>query len=156
MSLYIDVKYLNLLSSRLPLYKQKTELKKFNIKFPKTYYAISKKEITLTNLSNADDTKILRNCLKNYESKYNFNCENAGTVFRFLTAFFAIQNGKRLLNGSLRMQNRPIGHLVDALIDLGAIINFKGRHGFYQFENGVNIVSAGMRDPDSDDLETKM
>ena len=30
--------------------------------------------------------------------------------------------------------------------------NVKGRHGFYNFEGGINIVSAGERDPDSDDV----
>lgn len=30
--------------------------------------------------------------------------------------------------------------------------NTKGRHGFYNFEGGVNIVSAGDRDPDADDV----
>lgn len=30
--------------------------------------------------------------------------------------------------------------------------NTKGRHGFYNFEGGVNIVSAGERDPDADDV----
>lgn len=28
--------------------------------------------------------------------------------------------------------------------------NVKGRHGFYNFEGGVNVVSAGERDPDAD------
>ena len=28
----------------------------------------------------------------------------------------------------------------------------KGRHGFYNFENGVNVISAGERDPDADDV----
>lgn len=28
----------------------------------------------------------------------------------------------------------------------------KGKHGFYEFDGGVNIVSAGERDPDSDDV----
>lgn len=30
--------------------------------------------------------------------------------------------------------------------------NVKGRHGFYNFEGGINIVSAGERDPDADDV----
>ena len=30
--------------------------------------------------------------------------------------------------------------------------NIKGRHGFYNFEGGVNVVSAGERDPDADDV----
>jgi len=28
----------------------------------------------------------------------------------------------------------------------------KGKHGFYDFDGGVNVVSAGERDPDSDDV----
>lgn len=28
----------------------------------------------------------------------------------------------------------------------------KGKHGFYEFNGGVNVVSAGERDPDSDDV----
>jgi len=28
----------------------------------------------------------------------------------------------------------------------------KARHGFYNFENGVNVISAGERDPDADDV----
>lgn len=30
--------------------------------------------------------------------------------------------------------------------------NVEGRHGFYNFEGGVKVVSAGQRDPDSDDV----
>lgn len=30
--------------------------------------------------------------------------------------------------------------------------NVKGRHGFYNFEGGVRIISAGERDPDADDV----
>jgi hypothetical protein len=48
----------------------------------------------------------------------------------------------------------------DRVIEFEKLLNkyngVKGRHKFYQFEKGVKVVSAGMRDPDSDDLETKM
>lgn len=30
--------------------------------------------------------------------------------------------------------------------------NVEGRHGFYNFEGGIRVVSAGERDPDSDDV----
>jgi 5-enolpyruvylshikimate-3-phosphate synthase len=41
---------------------------------------------------------------------------HAGTAMRFLTAFFAIQNGVDVvLTGSPRMKERPIEVLVDAL-----------------------------------------
>ena len=32
----------------------------------------------------------------------------------------------------------------------------QARHGFYNFEGGVNVISAGERDPDSDDIITGM
>jgi 3-phosphoshikimate 1-carboxyvinyltransferase len=56
---------------------------------------------------------------------------------RFLTAFFAIQEGKDLsdlaevvLTGSGRMKERPIKILVDALIQLGAEITYEENEGF--------------------------
>lgn len=48
----------------------------------------------------------------------------------------------------------------DRVVEFKKVLNkyngVKGRHGFYQFEKGIRVISAGMRDPDSDDLETKM
>jgi hypothetical protein len=44
----------------------------------------------------------------------------------------------------------------DRVIEFDKLLNkyngVKGKHGFYQFENGVKVVSAGARDPDSDDV----
>tara|TARA_Y100000034_G_scaffold135371_1_gene207052 strand:+ start:1167 stop:2231 length:1065 start_codon:yes stop_codon:yes gene_type:complete len=44
----------------------------------------------------------------------------------------------------------------DRVIEFDKLLNkyngVKGKHGFYQFQNGVKVVSAGARDPDSDDL----
>ncbi|MCS7040834.1 MAG: 3-phosphoshikimate 1-carboxyvinyltransferase, partial [Caldilineales bacterium] len=48
---------------------------------------------------------------------------NAGTAARFLTAFLALGHGDYLLNGNARMQERPIGDLVDALLQLGVVIH---------------------------------
>ena len=47
---------------------------------------------------------------------------NSGTTVRFLTAILASMRGKFTLDGVLRMQQRPINDLVDALNDLGATI----------------------------------
>jgi len=49
----------------------------------------------------------------------------------------------------------------DRVVTFDQLLNkYNGKHGskhkFYQFENGVKIVSAGVRAPDSDDLETAM
>ena len=45
-----------------------------------------------------------------------------GTAMRFLTAYLAIAPGETVLTGSERMQQRPIGVLVEALRTLGAHI----------------------------------
>jgi len=47
---------------------------------------------------------------------------NAGTAARFLSAFLTLGNGEYILDGDARMRERPIGDLVDALVQLGATI----------------------------------
>src|SRR5690606_14523891 len=56
--------------------------------------------------------------------------EDAGTTMRFLTAYFAVTGQKKLLTGTDRMQERPIGILVDALRMLGAKIGYTGKDGY--------------------------
>lgn len=42
----------------------------------------------------------------------------------------------------------------DRLLEFDKLLNkyngVKGKHGFYQFESGINVVSAGVRDPDAE------
>ena len=45
---------------------------------------------------------------------------NSGTTVRFLTALAALGNGRYRLDGTERMRERPIGDLLDALVQLGA------------------------------------
>ncbi len=45
---------------------------------------------------------------------------NAGTAARFLSAFLTLGHGAYMLDGDERMQERPIGDLVNALTQLGA------------------------------------
>lgn len=45
---------------------------------------------------------------------------NAGTAARFLSAFLTLGDGEFILDGDIRMRERPIGDLVDALTQLGA------------------------------------
>ncbi len=70
------------------------------------------------------------NKFSNSESVQILNCNNAGTVFRFLTALLAITPGKWHLTGSGRMKERPVGILVDSLIQLGAKIQYAEKKGF--------------------------
>ena len=55
---------------------------------------------------------------------------NAGTAFRPLTAVAALAGGEYRLSGVARMHERPIGHLVEALRQLGANITYLGAEGF--------------------------
>jgi 3-phosphoshikimate 1-carboxyvinyltransferase len=47
---------------------------------------------------------------------------NAGTAARFLSAFLTLGNGEYILDGDARMRERPIGDLVEALRQLGCVI----------------------------------
>jgi 3-phosphoshikimate 1-carboxyvinyltransferase len=59
------------------------------------------------------------------------NIHHAGTAMRFLTAYFAIQEGTEvILTGSSRMKERPIQILVEALRQLGAAISYEEKEGF--------------------------
>jgi 3-phosphoshikimate 1-carboxyvinyltransferase len=87
--------------------------------------------IQIENLSNANDTLLLQQALKYIAAKQNeINIEDAGTAFRFLTAYLAIQPGVWNLTGSARLQERPIAPLVNALRLLGANISYLYKEGF--------------------------
>jgi 3-phosphoshikimate 1-carboxyvinyltransferase len=76
----------------------------------------------LYNLSESDDTVVLKNALDT-ESDFK-DIGHAGTAMRFLTAYLSTQPGRRILTGSHRMKQRPVGPLVDALKQLGAQIEY--------------------------------
>ncbi|MDZ7649084.1 MAG: hypothetical protein U5K54_19010 [Cytophagales bacterium] len=59
---------------------------------------------------------------------------DAGTTMRFLTAYFAITNNRKILTGTARMKERPIGILVDALRQLGVTIDYLEKEGFPPIE----------------------
>lgn len=83
----------------------------------------------IENLSDAEDTHLLQAALNSVASTLNIH--HAGTAMRFLTAFFAIlPNSNKLLTGSERMLQRPIGKLVTVLQQLGADITYEGKIGF--------------------------
>jgi len=68
---------------------------------------------------------------------------NAGTAFRPLTAVLAILGGEYQLSGVSRMHERPIGDLVDALVQLGCDIRYLGRAGFPPLAIGAAGGVAG-------------
>ncbi len=86
-------------------------------------------EIKLSNVSNADDTQLLQKALSSQEDVVDIH--HAGTAMRFLTTYFAFkEHSEVVLTGSQRMQQRPIGILVDALRQLGAEIEYLANDGF--------------------------
>jgi 3-phosphoshikimate 1-carboxyvinyltransferase len=58
------------------------------------------------------------------------NIGPAGTAMRFLTAYLPLQDKEVTLTGSERMQQRPIGILVDAMRKLGAAIDYVKNDGY--------------------------
>ena len=91
--------------------------------------------ITLENTSNSDDSEVMNAAIKNSQlTTHNsqiIDVHHAGTAMRFLTAYFAVQEGYEIvLTGSSRMKERPIKILVDALNQLGAEITYQEKEGF--------------------------
>jgi 3-phosphoshikimate 1-carboxyvinyltransferase len=96
--------------------------------------------LVLDNTSNSDDSEVMQKALNSQFTIHNselIDVHHAGTAMRFLTAFFAIQEGKDLsdvaevvLTGSSRMKERPIKILVEALKQLGAEITYEENEGF--------------------------
>ncbi|MGB7784487.1 MAG: 3-phosphoshikimate 1-carboxyvinyltransferase [Salinimicrobium sp.] len=86
-------------------------------------------QLEITNLSNSDDTRVLQKALSSIEEVVDVH--HAGTAMRFLTAYFATREGRRVvLTGSSRMQERPVKVLVEALRALGADISYLKNEGY--------------------------
>ena len=85
--------------------------------------------IEIKNISNSQDTKLLQKALNSDEKTIDIH--HAGTAMRFLTSFFAVQEGvEKILTGSERMKQRPIKPLVEALRELGADIEYLEKEEF--------------------------
>ena len=86
-------------------------------------------QITLDNLSNSDDTVAMKSGLESDKNMVDIG--HAGTSMRFLSAYYStLENQEKILTGSSRMQERPIGVLVDALRQLGADISYLKNEGY--------------------------
>ncbi len=97
-------------------------------------------EPRVKNLSASDDTQLLKKTLQflstsniHVTSRANptiIDCQNAGTVLRFLVTALSLRNGDWLLTGSERMKQRPVNEIVEALQNIGADIEYTGKDGF--------------------------
>lgn len=85
--------------------------------------------ITIENVSNSDDSVLMQKALNSNETIVDIH--HAGTAMRFLTAYFAVKEGREtVLTGSKRMQERPIKILVEALRQLGCEITYEKEEGY--------------------------
>jgi 3-phosphoshikimate 1-carboxyvinyltransferase len=90
--------------------------------------ALATKKGKLYNLSDANDTQLMQRLV--FSNEEIINVEDAGTVMRFLTAYFAVSGQVKILTGTHRMKERPIGILVDSLRLLGADIEYLEKDGY--------------------------
>ncbi len=123
--------------------------------------AMSEGKVKVKNVSDAADTVLLEDILKSKGKSQNskvlasdidnseienptseINIGPAGTAMRFLTAYLTLQNEEVILTGSARMKQRPIGILVDALRQLGAVIDYEENDGFPPIRIKGNLQQA--------------
>lgn len=96
----------------------------------------------LVGLSDCDDTRVLQDALRKGNGVVDIQA--AGTAMRFATAVFAATDGANVvLTGTERMQQRPIGLLVDALRQLGADIRYLRNEGFPPLEIYGKALDGG-------------
>ena len=91
--------------------------------------ALAQSSHPIHHLAKCDDTEVILNALSSKDTTIDIGA--AGTAMRFLTAYYATQEGCDItITGSERMQQRPIAPLVEALQQLGARITYLGKEGF--------------------------
>ena len=90
-------------------------------------YALAGKQSLRTDFADCEDSLLMLNALQSPEAVKDAGA--AGTVMRFLTAYYAQTPGEWTLTGTERMKQRPIGLLVDALRQLGSDITYTENPG---------------------------
>lgn len=107
-------------------------------------------DIAIENLSESDDTCLLvenlgkiKSANSESENTTSIYCANAATVARFLLTYLAVKQGKWILFGDVRMHQRPIAPLVDALRKLGATITYQEEEGYLPVSISGRKISGG-------------
>ena len=90
--------------------------------------ALCPEPFEIRRLADANDTRLLAALLDS--DAVERDAGPAGTTFRFLTAYLALQPGEQVLTGTERMKQRPIGVLVETLRALGARIDYLEKEGY--------------------------
>jgi len=113
--------------------------------------ALTEDTVIIKNPLKSDDTIAMINCLNSlgiatYETEkeiivkgsfknvadgeYNLNADLAATAIRFLLPLLCIIPGIKILHGKDGLNKRPIGELVNGLLQLGAKIEYLERDGY--------------------------
>ena len=102
----------------------------------------------LLNVAKCDDANVMLAALTSHDNIINVGA--AGTAMRFLTAYFASCEGRTVvLDGTVRMRERPVGVLVDALRQMGAEIEYLSHEGFPPLKitgkrlHGIDLAMRG-------------
>ncbi len=117
-------------------------------------------EPNFQNISRSNDTRVLKETMSHLPSmsfqKWNVgeqesveggrhivDIADCGTAARFLTTYLACHKGSWELTGTVRMCQRPMGPLVDALRTLGADIHYVEKEGFLPILIKGKPISGG-------------
>jgi 3-phosphoshikimate 1-carboxyvinyltransferase len=91
-------------------------------------HKIANSNVSIKNLSDADDTRILNQLLESDVKEVN--CGLGGTAIRFFLAYCYLINREVIVSGEEPLNKRPINPLVDALRHLGAQIDYLDKENY--------------------------
>ena len=106
--------------------------------------ALAKNAVDCCDVDCCDDTLVMSWALSSGGDYIDVGA--AGTAMRFLTAYFACQEGRTVtIDGTSRMRQRPIGPLVEALRQMGANIAYSGEKGYPPLKiNGQKLHGSAL------------
>ncbi|CAL4320979.1 3-phosphoshikimate 1-carboxyvinyltransferase [Buchnera aphidicola] len=128
--------------------------------------SVCKGTTCLKNMLYSDDVKYMLKALTKLGIQYNFKKKkkicyvqgigknffkinkislflgNSGTSIRFLLSMLSLEKNNIILTGNKRMKERPIKHLVDALIQGGAKIKYLDEQGYPSILTKGNFIGG--------------
>lgn len=125
--------------------------------------ALTKGPVCLKKPLYSDDTKAMIECLRTLGLKietdpdqiivhedieciedrhYELFAHDSGTTVRFMLALLCIVPGIKIIQGSTRLNERPISDLVDALRELGAVIEYCDKEGQLPIKISSSVLSG--------------
>jgi len=105
--------------------------------------ALSGFKSAIHTIAEGNDTTALKALLQDVDSEV-LQAGIGGTTYRFMLAWLSTQEGRSTrLEADGKMQERPIGELVDGLNQLGADIRYLGHIGFPPVQINGKILKGG-------------